>query len=93
MLHRVTPKAVAYRNEAGDFLQEFQRAVNGHHQRLVRTGGSDDFEERFLGGDTLCLLEEGEGNSVYVVNDFFSTLPSFVFVKSQDVIHFDDNLS
>ena len=93
VLDEMASDTIAHCEKADDPLQKFQRSVNGYDQCFVGATGSDDFEERLLGGDTLRLLEEGEGQSINVFNNFLSTFGSFVFLEFQDVVCFSDNLS
>lgn len=93
VLNLVTAETIHGSDEADDFLQEQKTAVDGDDQRLVRASGSDDFEERFLGGDAVGLLQEAERQSVDRMDELFSTFGFFVFLKIKLAVDFSDFVS
>ena len=93
VLHLVTAETIHGRDEANDLLQEQEAAIDGDDQRLVRAFGSDDFEERLLGGDAVRLLEQTERQGVDRMDELFSTFGVFVFLEVERAVDFNDFVS
>jgi len=93
VFHLVTTETIDGGDETDYFLQQKQATVDGDDQRLVRAFGSDDFEERFLGGDAVGLLQEAERQSVDRMDELFSTFGFFVFLKIKLAVDFSDFVS
>lgn len=89
MLHGMRVPSVHSCQETDDLLEELQTTIDRDDQRLVCAGRSDDFEERFLGGDALRLLEQSQCDGIYILDDIFSTFGFSVFEKIQILKYFD----
>jgi len=68
MLDFVAVGTIEECKEADNFLQKFETAIDRDYECLVRTFWSNDFEERFLGGNAVRLFDQSQSQSIDVVD-------------------------
>ena len=62
MLDEVCVFLIPFQNRLEDEERPEGKTVEIHHERLVRTGWTEDVPDRFLRDNALRLFEQGEGD-------------------------------